>query len=263
VKHFKGAERLAVGWLEHRTESELEAYPSIVSLTHSLVGEAFSPRVIHPGVTTTDDVAWWMRQKMVDLGLQPWFPPTISLQAPNQSFEKPAERNLIRSGDLLHCDVGFYYLGLATDVQRNCYILKPGEADAPQGLKDVLRDANRLQDIHVEEMVDGRTGNQILRLAREKAISEGIEPSIYTHPLGYHGHAAGPTIGLWDKQDGVPGPGDYELHNDTCYAIELNAKRSVPEWGGIKVRMSLEEDAVFTGGRLRWLSGRQTRLYLV
>lgn len=263
VKRFKGAERLAVGWLEHRTESELEAYPSIVSITHSIVGEAFSPRVIHPGVTTMDDVAWWIRQKMVDLGLQPWFQPTVDLQAPDQPFDKAAGRKLIRPGDLLHCDVGFYYLGLATDVQRNCYILKPGEDDAPQGLKDVLRDANRLQDIHSEEMIVGGTGNEILKATRERATTEGIDPSVYTHPLGYHGHAAGPTIGLWDKQDGVPGPGDYELHNNTCYAIELNAKRQVPEWGSIKVRMSLEEDAVFTCGQLRWLSGRQTRLYLV
>jgi Xaa-Pro aminopeptidase len=262
-KRLIGAEALAVGWLEHRTQRELNAYPSIVAITHTLVEEAFSSRVIHPGITTTDDVAWWMRQKMVDLGLQPWFPPTVDLQAPDQPYDKPAKRSLIEPGDLLHCDIGFYYLGLATDVQRNVYVLKHSECDAPEGLKTALRDGNRLQDILSEEMVIGRTGNLVLKRAREKAISEGIVPSIYTHPLGTHGHAAGTTIGLWDKQEGVPGTGDYPLHSDTCYAIELNAKKAVTEWGGQEVRMSLEEDALLTSSGLRWLKGRQTRLYLI
>ena len=263
AKRLTSAEVLAVGWLEHRSQRQLIAYPGIVAITHAIVEEAFSRRVIHPGVTTTDDVAWWMRQKMVDLGLEPWFPPTVDLQALGQSHNKPAERGLIQPGDLLHCDVGFYYLGLATDVQRNVYVLKPGESDASEGLKAVLRDGNRLQDILGGEMVIGRTGNEVLKGTREKAIEEGIVPSIYTHPLGTHGHAAGTTIGLWDRQEGVPGTGEYPLHEDTCYAIELNAKKVVPEWEGQEVRMSLEEDAVLTGDGLRWLSGRQTRLYLI
>jgi Xaa-Pro aminopeptidase len=263
AKRITSAEALAVGWLEHRSQKELTAYPGIVAITHAIVEEAFSSRVIHPGVTTTDDVAWWMRQKMVDFGLQPWFPPTIDLQAPDQPHDKPAKRNTLQPGDLIHCDVGFYYLGLATDVQRNVYILKPGETNAPKGLKAVLKDANRLQDILAGEMGVGKTGNVVLKGSREKATKEGIIPSIYTHPLGTHGHAAGTTIGLWDKQGGVPGNGDYPLHEDTCYAIELNAKKAIPEWGGQEVRMSLEEDAVLTREGLRWLSGRQTRLYLI
>jgi Xaa-Pro aminopeptidase len=262
-KRLTSAENLAVGWLEHRTPRELDAYPGVVAITHALVEEAFSRRVIHPGITTTDDVSWWMRQKMIDLSLEPWFPPTVDLQAPDQPHDKPAKRNLITPGDLLHCDVGFYYLGLATDCQRNVYILKPGECDAPEGLKAALRDGNRLQDILCGEIVISRTGNDVLKRAREKATSEGIIPSIYTHPLGNHGHAAGTTIGLWDRQGGVPGTGDYPLHADTCYAIELNAKKAIPEWGGQEIRMSLEEDAVLTSGGLRWLSGRQTQLYLI
>jgi Xaa-Pro aminopeptidase len=204
-----------------------------------------------------------MRQKMVDLGLEPWFPPTVDLQAPDQTYDKPILRKLIKRGDLLHCDVGFYYLGLATDVQRNVYILKTGESDAPTGLSDSLRDANRLQDILGSEMIVGYTGNEVLKRTRDKAIAEGIFPSIYTHPLGTHGHAAGTTIGLWDKQEGVPGTGDYPLHADTCYAIELNAKKIVPEWDDKEVRMSLEEDAVLTKDGLNWLNNRQTQLYFL
>jgi Xaa-Pro aminopeptidase len=263
TKRLVSAEALAVGWLEHRTQRQLDAYPGIVAITHTIVEEAFSRRVIHPGVTTTDDVAWWMRQKMIDLGLEPWFPPTVDLQAPDQPHDKSTKRNIILPGDLLHCDVGFYYLGLATDVQRNIYILKSGERGAPEGLNAALLDANRLQDILSGEMKIKRAGNEVLKKARAMAIKEGINPSIYTHPLGTHGHAAGTTIGLWDRQEGVPGIGDYPLHADTCYAIELNARKAVPEWGGQEVRMSLEEDAVLTLEGLRWLSGRQTRLYLI
>jgi hypothetical protein len=183
---------------------------------------------------------------------------------PGENHKKKAERRkVIQPGDLLHCDMGFYYLGLATDQQQNAYVLKPGETDAPEGLKVALTEGNRLQDIHAEAMVAGRSGNEILKVALDQAKAEGLKASIYTHPLGYHGHAAGPTIGLWDRQEGVPGRGDYELFDDTCYAIELNVVKAIPEWGGQEVRMALEEDAVFTSGALQWLHGRQTRLHLI
>ncbi len=263
MSRTKGAERLAVGWLERRTEDEITAYPSLVEITHAIVAEAFSGRVIHPGITTTDDVVWWMRQKMLDLGLQAWFQPSVDIQAPGQKYDAEDKRKLIKPGDLLHCDIGFYYLGLATDIQQNAYVLKAGEEDAPEGLKAALSNANRLQEIHAEAMVAGRTGNVILKAALETAKVEGINASIYTHPLGHHGHAAGPTIGLWDRQEGVPGRGDYELFDDTCYAIELNAKKEVPEWGGQEVRMALEQDGAFTGGKLHFMAGRQTDLYLI
>jgi hypothetical protein len=264
----KGAERLCVGWLEHRIEPELIVYPGIVEIGHAIIAEAFSSRTIQPGITTSDNVVWWMRQKMLDLGLQAWFQPSIEIQAPGQSFEQDFDtpgdpRKLILPGDLLHCDMGFYYLGLATDHQQHAYVLKPGEADAPEGLKAALSDGNRLQDIHMEEMVVGRTGNEVLKAALERAQGEGIKPTVYSHPLGYHGHAAGPMIGLWDQQDGVPGKGDYELFDNTCYSIELNVKKAVPEWDEQEVRIALEEDAVLTAGEMRWLSGRQTAFHLI
>lgn len=258
------AEALAVGWLERRLPAELEMYPSMVDLGHRIIAEAFSARVVRPGITSTDDLVWWMRQSMHDLGVQAWFQPSISIQAPGQGYEnKDQIRTLIQPGDLLHCDMGFYYLGLATDQQQHAYVLKPGEQDAPQGLKDALAAANRLQDILMQTMQPGLTGNQVLQYALEQARSEGLEPSIYTHPLGYHGHAAGPTIGLWDRQQGVPGAGDYALFDYTCYSIELNVKHAVPEWNHQKVQIALEEDAVLAGGEVRFLSGRQTSLHLI
>jgi hypothetical protein len=265
---IRGAERLAVGWLERRIEPELIVYPGIVEIGHAVIAEAFSSRTIQPGVTTTDDVVWWMRQKMLDLGLRAWFQPTVDLQAagaPSGPIGKrdKGRRTLILPGDMLHCDMGFHYLGLATDQQQLAYVLKPGEKDAPEGLKAGLADGNRLQDLHLAAMQVGRTGNQVLKAALQQAKGEGIQAMIYTHPIGYHGHAAGPTIGLWDQQGGVSGQGDYELFDDTCYSIELNVKKAVPEWDGQEVMFALEEDAVLSGDRLRWLSGRQTAFHLI
>ncbi len=257
------AETLCIRWLETRCKDELETYPVLVELTHAIVQEAFSSKVITPGVSTVDDVQWWMRQKMLDLGVEMWFPATVDRQGHGDSYEDKDKTNVIHRGDLLHCDVGFYYLGLATDIQQNAYVLRHGETDAPQGLKHALSDANKLQDYHADAMKNGRTGNEILKIALDNAKKDGLKPSIYTHPLGVHGHAAGPTIGLWDQQGGVPGRGEYPLHPDTCYAIELNAKRDVPEWDNQEVRMSLEQDAWWTGEKLVFMAGRQKRLHLV
>jgi Xaa-Pro aminopeptidase len=257
----RGAERLAVGWLERRTRQELDAYPGIVEIVHGIVAEAFSPAVVHPGVTSCADVSWWMRQRMHDLGLRPWFHPSVSAQ--RQADPKPDVNRPILPGDLLHCDIGFHYLGLATDCQQLAYVLKPDEAGAPEGVEAALRAGNRLQDILAAECKEGRTGNQILAASLERMEAEGLNGSIYTHPLGYHGHGAGPTIGLFDNQEGVPSRGDYELFNDTCHAMELNVRFPVPEWGGQEVRAALEEDVAFTGGRVLFLDGRQTSLHVI
>jgi hypothetical protein len=265
----QSAERLCVGWLEHRIAPEITVYPGLAQMAHALIAEAFSSRTIQPGITTTDDVVWWFRQKMHDLGLRTWFQPSVEIQAPGLTFDGPAgggsheRRKLILPGDLLHCDVGFYYLGLATDHQQNAYVLKPGESDAPDGLRVLLVEGNRLQDIHMAAMQVGRSGNDVLKAVLDQATSEGIQPQVYSHPLGYHGHAAGPIVGLWDQQGGVPGKGDYELFDNTCYSIELNAKKAIPEWDNQLVRMALEEDAMLSDGQMRWLDGRQTALHLI
>jgi Xaa-Pro aminopeptidase len=254
------AERLAVGWLETRTPEELEVYPQIVSIAHQIIAEAFSNRVITPGITTTQDVVWWMRERYRELRLTTWFQPSVSIQ---RSKDSPYTGNVIHRGDLLHCDIGIIYLRHNTDTQEHAYVLREGEQDCPHGLKDALKLGNRLQDILMAEFKEGRTGNEILTAALAKAKAEGLKAQIYTHPLGYHGHGAGPTIGLWDRQDGVPGKGDYPLFYDTCYAIEINIKRSLPEWGGQEIRIALEQDAAFTKTGIYFLDGRQTRFHLI
>jgi len=261
AKRLAGAERLAVGWLERRLPEEIEVYHHIAAIAHAIIAEAFSSAVITPGITTTSDVEWWMWEKVRALGQTTWFDPGISIQRPKESPYKDSP--VIHRGDLLHCDFGINYLKLDTDTQQHAYVLRAGETDAPRGLKEALAQGNRLQDILLGEMKEGLTGNQVLAAALKGAKDEGLRPSIYTHPLGVHGHAAGPTIGLWDKQGGVPGPGDYPLFADTVYSIELNVKAAVPEWDGQDVQIALEQDAAFTRSGSFFLDRRQTELILI
>ena len=261
VSRLQSAERLAMRWLERRSAEELEVYPQVMGIAHAIIAEAFSRQVITPGETTTDDLVWWMRERTRSLGQTNWFQPSVSIQRPKNSPFGNSE--VIHRGDLLHCDFGITYIGLCTDTQQHAYVLKEGEQDAPAGLKNALLQGNRLQDIHLSEMKEGRTGNEILAAALKKAKEDGLRPSIYTHPLGRHGHAAGSTIGLWDKQDVVPGLGDFPLFNDTCWSIELNIKASVPEWGNQDVSIALEQDAALTKEKAYFLDQRQTQLILI
>jgi len=259
---------LPIRWLETRIPAELEVYPSIVALAHRIIADGFSSDVVRPGETTTADVEWWLRERIAGWKLDTWFHPSVSLQRNegeerSGSFAAKEGSRTIERGDLLHVDFGITYLGLNTDTQQHAYVLREGETDAPEGLRKALAVGNRLQDVLMASFVQGRTGNEILASALAQASKEEIAATIYTHPLGYHGHAAGPTIGLWDQQGGVPGSGDYPLHAMTVHSIELNAAVAVAEWNDALVRIMLEEDALFDGKACRFLDGRQTELILI
>ncbi len=261
-------ERLAIGWLETRIPEEIEVYPAICRVAHRIIAEGLSDKVIQPGITTTEDVEWWYRERIRELKLVTWFHPSVSLQRAKEpeksgSFASKPKAKTIRRGDLVHVDFGITYLGLNTDTQEHAYVLRAGETDAPEGFKKALLTGNRLQDILNSNFKAGRTGNEILELSLKQAKSEGIAPSIYTHPIGFHGHGAGPTIGLWDQQDGVPGKGDYELYYNTAHSNELNVQVAIPEWDNKKIRIMLEQDIIFTEERVRFIDGRQTKLHLI
>jgi len=254
-------EGLSIAWLETRTPLEMKYYPGIVRLAHAVLAEGFSTKVIKPGVTTTDDVVWWYRERLARLGVDTWFHPSVGIT--RQGVKGLLEGDtVIQKGDLLWCDFGITYLRLNTDTQHLAYVLKDGETQAPAGLSAGLKAANGIQDALRASYEVGKTGNQVLAAARAKAIAQGLNPSIYTHPLGYHGHAAGPAIGMWDNQDGVP-HGEFKVHPNTAWSIELSAFAKVPEWGGQEVQFRTEEDAYYDGREVRFLDGRQTALTLI
>lgn len=256
-------ELLPLQYVEERLPEMLPKYREMQAVVHEIIATAFSNRVITPGQTRTEDVVWWMRQRVNDLGLGDWFQPSVSVQRRGVEMGDSANP-VIGRGDVLHCDFGITALGLRTDTQHMGYVLREGESAPPAGLTAALGRSNRLQDILLAEMEPGRTGNEVLTAALERMRAEGIDGSIYTHPIGDHGHGAGPLIGLWDRQDGVPGRGDVPLRPNTWFSIELQATTAVPEWGGQPVRMAQEEEAHLDAeGRRQWVLRRQVALHLV
>ena len=254
-------EELAVGWLETRIPAEMAHYPAIVRTAHAIIAEGLSNKVIAPGHTTADDVTWWFRERIAALKLTTWFHPSLHIFRQGTTSELSGDE-VIRPGDMLWTDFGIMYLGLATDTQHLAYVLKPGERDAPAGLKAGLAGANRVQDALTAAFRTGRTGNDMLVEARATAIARGLRPTIYSHPIGHHGHGAGAAIGFWDDQ--WPGErGAHKLRADTAWSIELSHTQAVPEWGGQIVQFRTEEDAYFDGRRVRYLDGRQTGFHLI
>jgi Xaa-Pro aminopeptidase len=255
------SDKLAVGWLETRTAEEMKVYPQIVRLAHAIIAEALSDAVIRPGHTTSKDVIWWLREKVSSLGLQAWFQPSLGILRQGRNGMLDGDE-LIQRGDMLWTDFGITYLGLNTDTQHLAYVLKEGEREAPKGLRDGLAAANAVQDALTGSFRTGRTGNQILAEARAKALAMGLKPSIYSHPIGYHGHGAGSSIGFWDNQRADP-RGEHPLRPNTAWSIELSAKSVVPEWNNQEVEFRLEEDAFFDGSQVVYQNGRQSRFHLV
>jgi Xaa-Pro aminopeptidase len=260
------AQMLSNLWIETRTNDEMKLYENIIKITHGIILEAFSNSVIKPGLTTTTEVEWWMRQKVTDLGLDTWFHPTVDIQRNSElqkdhlhSFsDRPNDKTIIH-GDLLHCDFGITYLRLNSDCQQIAYVMKESDSAIPQFLNEAFQLGNNLQDILTSNFEFGYTGNEILKKSLNEAKQNGLRPSIYTHPLGSYGHSSGPTIGMWDSQGGVPGAGDYPLNYNTVYAIELNVTSYIPQWNR-DIKIMLEEAGFFGNEGFRYVNNRQTKI---
>ncbi|HEV8042398.1 MAG TPA: M24 family metallopeptidase [Bryobacteraceae bacterium] len=261
------AENLALEYQELRVPEMLPTYRQMMEIVHSFISRAFSNEVITPGRTTNEDVVWWLRQKVNDAGLGTWFQPSVTVQRKGltaATLLNPREGVVIERGDVLHTDFGITAMRLNTDTQHMGYVLREGETTVPAGIVEAMRNTDRLQDLLMERMRPGRTGNEVLGDTLHAMREAKIDGTVYTHPIGDHGHAAGPLIGLWDLQQGVPGRGDVALFAGSWFSIELQATTPVPEWDGQKLNVALEEDAVLDEqGKMSWVLKRQTEYHLV
>ncbi len=263
-KRLVSAEKLCIGWFETRSPRELSLYRHLCGIGHDLIAEFFSNEVITPDVTKTDDVRWWIRQRITDLGLNTWFHPSIRVKrSPKDSIRYGKDDKVIRRGDIVHCDVGITYLGLNTDMQHNAYVCRIGESGPPEGIKKIFATGNRVQEIILAEFKEGRKGNEILKSTLEKTKAEGIEAKVYSHPVGIYGHASGMMVGRWDNQDSLPGTGDHPLYPNTVYAIEFGVTCMVPEWDNAKVYLGFEEQGVFTKDGANFVDGYPKSFYLI
>jgi hypothetical protein len=268
AKRVIHAENLALEYQELRVPGMLPAYRGMMAIVHNLISQAFSNEVITPGKTTDEDVVWWLRQQVNDMGLGTWFQPSVMVQRAGArqglDFLHKEGGIVIERGDVLHTDFGITAMRLNTDTQHMGYVLRPGETDVPAGLKQALLNGNRLQDIVLQRLRPRRSGNEILKDSLHAMHEAGIKGTVYSHPIGDHGHAAGPLIGLWDRHEGVPGRGDVQVLPMSWFSIELSAWTPVPEWKNQEVQMGLEEDAaVDASGHASWVLSRQTEFHLV
>ena len=214
---------LAMKFMEIRTPTELKLMPEVMSVAHDIMERMYTTDVIKPGITTTNDLEWFMKEEVNKLGLTYWFEPTMDLQRKNGD-ESRYDSCVIQKGDLLHCDFGIYYMNMCTDTQRLGYVVNDDEDTMPQYLLDGMKVGNRFQDIVRENMIVGRTGNEVFEAAMKQAKEEGIQAMLYSHPCNMYGHGPGPTIGLFSNQNAIPVKGDVKLSNNTVYALELNVK---------------------------------------
>ncbi|MCU1382513.1 MAG: hypothetical protein JWL71_1210 [Acidobacteria bacterium] len=261
---FRDAERLPLELIASRLPEEEIFFEKMTALVWQMTATMFSDQVVVPGTTRSSDLVWWWRQRTNDQGLGTWFQPSIEVQRRGATPKELGADPIIMPGDVLHCDVGITVARLNTDTQHLAYVLRPGESDAPAGLTQALAHANAMQDFAMEEIRPGRTGNEILAAVLSRMKARGIGGTVYTHPIGMHGHGAGPLIGLWDYQDGVVGRGEAKVIPSMWFSIELQATTPVAEWGGQPVQMAQEEDMIVgSDGKTRWARQRQERLFLV
>lgn len=264
---FVRAENLPLDYINIRLPEMLPVYRQMMEIAHALIKRAFSNEVITPGKTTNDDIVWWLRQQVNDMGLGTWFHPTVRVQRPGMPFGSIlSERGetVIERGDVLHVDFGITAMRLNTDTQHMGYVLKAGEKEVPAGIKKALANTNRMQDILLEKIRPGKSGNEALAEALAAIKDAGLNGTIYSHPIGDHGHGAGPLIGLWDRQQGVPGRGDVPILSNTWFSIELSGQTEIPEWGGQALWVGQEEDALVDAtGKVGWVLKRQTDYHLV
>ncbi len=256
-------EELTVRWLQRVSPLEKEAMRVLTSVTHDIVDYTFSGEFVKPGVTTTTDIEWCMREMISALGYSYWFGPDVDLQRKGSNVSRMFHE-VILPGDLIHCDIGLngLYVHLHTDMQWVAYILKEGETKAPEEFEVLFDKGNRFREIVMEELKEGVSGNEVFASSVQRAKDEGICPMLYTHPLGTFGHGSGPSIGQYGNQGFLPGTGERPVEDKTCYALELNVYDDVALWEGQQVFMYLEED-ICKDGKVEYLDGHQEKLLLI
>ena len=265
AERLVSAEPLVTHFASTLTDRDIETFTHVVEVAKAIIAQCYSRESITPGTTTTTDLEWLYWQTCADHGLEVAFRPYFSIRrSPMDVAIHDVSDRIIRQGDFLHCDVGIRYLRLNSDHQQWAYVLQDGETDAPNGARELLCQANRLQDVFMSEFRVGMTGNELLARILARARAEGIpEPRVYSHSLGCFLHEPGPLIGLPWEQERCEGRGDVRLRYGNAFTMELSVTGPLPEWDGAPLCMSVEEDVVFAPDGCHVIGERQQRFHIV
>jgi Xaa-Pro dipeptidase len=268
---FVSASDLIEEYLDTRLPEEMEHYRTAVATTEAIVARALSPAVITPGRTTVGDVRRHLYDALWSAGVRTWFQPDLRVQraggeiATSRGFLAVAPESIvIMPGDLVHIDFGITYMGFDTDWQKMAYVLKPGETDAPAGLKQALQNTNTLQDaVMLRHSRPGATGGSVFRATMAEMKEKGIEAMVYSHPIGTQGHGLGAGIDFRAANRSDTTALNSRLRLGSYISIELNTATPVPEWGGKKVFVMMEDDAYLTAQGFRFFRPRQESFFLI
>ncbi len=262
-KRVISAEGVAVRFLETRSEKEIALMQLIVGTTRAIIKKAYSTEVIKVGKTTTGELRFFLMEEAIRVGMIPWFDATVWIRRDGKSHIDN-DNEVIQKGDILHCDFGVTYGRLCSDVQEMAYIKQDNDEQLIRELTEIHKKSMLFQDIVMENIVVGRSGNEVLTTSLKAAKERGIsKPMLYSHPIGIYGHGPGPTIGTFGNQEFVSGSGDRIVHNNTAYALELNVMEKVPSWNNLEIMWGQEIDIAIMNNTPQFLSGRQLEIHIV
>jgi Xaa-Pro aminopeptidase len=267
------AEKLVSDFSSRRTASEIVAFGEAGEMGRQIAERALSNEVITPGVTTLADVAWWIEQQQYERHLGSSFNvPSVYITGPN-GIEATSTDRIIQRGDLVMLDFGVGYLSMWTDQKRIAYILKPGETTLPESYQRAFDNAVRVRDVIHRTARPGKTAQVMMDEVNAAIVKAGIlqmrgfnqpradasvEFIIGCHSVGDWGHGIGPSMAFFN-----PGRLTYEMRPSNLYSIELFAYTPMPEWGGKKLRIPLEDDATITTRGVEWVYPVNPRIILV
>jgi Xaa-Pro aminopeptidase len=268
-----GAEKLVSDFSSRRTASEIVAFGEAGEIGRQIAERALSNEVIVPGVTTLADVAWWIEQQQYERHLGSSFAvPSVYITGPN-GIEATSTDRIIQRGDLIMLDFGVGYLTMWTDQKRIAYVLKPGETKLPESYQRAFDNAVRVRDVIHRTARPGRTAQVMMDSINRAIVNAGIlqmrgfnqtradssvEFIIGCHSVGDWGHGIGPSMAFFN-----PGRLTYEMRSGNLFSIELFAYTPIPEWGGKKLRIPLEDDATVTSRGVEWVYPVNPRIILV
>jgi Xaa-Pro aminopeptidase len=270
-KRFVSTADFLEEYLDTRIPEEFDHYQTAKQLTEHIARRALSNEVITPGKTSVGDVRNWLYDELWRNGVRTWFQPDLRVQRkgmPNKTsrgFLHIADENLvIQHGDVVHLDFGLTYMGLDTDWQKKAYVLRPGETDAPEGLKKAMANTNALQDQLMKVASrPGRAVGEVYESTMAVMKDKGIEAQIYCHPVGNHGHGLGASIDFRAAARKDSAAFAKRLRKGSYISIELNTLTPVAEWDDQKVFIMMEDGAYLTDEGWKFFRPQQTSFYLI
>ncbi|MDJ0941708.1 MAG: M24 family metallopeptidase [Woeseiaceae bacterium] len=274
AERFVSAEKLASDFRSRRVATEIAAFAHAGEMSRNIAERAFSNEVITPGVTTLADVAWWMREQQFANNLGTSFGmPSVYITGPD-GFVALSNDHVIQRGDFLAIDWGVGYLNFYTDIKRHAYVLQEGETHLPESIQRAFDNGRAVRDILKANIKAGRTAGETFDLLNERINAAGfsvmdtfnqptddpkkIDVIIGCHSVGNLGHGIGPSI-AWFNPERMT----YMIHPTNMFAIELFAYTAIPEWGGKKLRIPLEDDAIVTHRGVEWLYPVNNKVLLI